>query len=67
MIEVTIDVKPNSDRNCFCSDGIGVIPVAVLGTADFDVKLIDLATPKLYGAPVAARNAAGHLMAGYKD
>ncbi len=56
VIGVQIDVKPNSDPSCFNSNGKGVIPVAVLGTADFDVKLIDVATLELDGAPVAGKN-----------
>lgn len=43
-IEVQIDVKPNRDPSCFNSNGKGVIPVGILGSADFDVKLIDVST-----------------------
>ena len=56
VIEVEIDVKPNSDPSCFNSNGSGVIPVAVLGSADFDVKLIDVSTLELDGAPVSGQN-----------
>jgi hypothetical protein len=33
-ITVQIDVKPGSEPNCFNIDGHGVIPVAILGSAD---------------------------------
>ncbi len=37
---ILIDIKPGSHPNCFNIDGQGVIPVAVLGSATFDVTLI---------------------------
>jgi hypothetical protein len=40
--KVAIDVKPGSDPNCFNLNGHGVIPVAILGTADFDATQIDI-------------------------
>jgi hypothetical protein len=42
--EVEIDIKPGNDPNCFNIDGHGVIPVAILGSADFDVFNIDINT-----------------------
>jgi hypothetical protein len=44
--EVTIDIKPGSDRNPFnCKmKGKGVIPVAILTTEDFDAMNVDCAT-----------------------
>jgi hypothetical protein len=36
-VPVTIDIKPGSDPNCFNINGHGVIPVAILGSADLDV------------------------------
>lgn len=41
VLEVLIDIKPGSDPNCFNINGHGVIPVAILGSADFDVTLIN--------------------------
>jgi hypothetical protein len=52
VVEVEIDIKPGSDPNCFNSDGHGVIPVAILGSADFDVNDIDPATMQLEGLSV---------------
>jgi hypothetical protein len=46
---VTIDIKPGSDPNCLNIDDHGVIPVAVLGSADFDVQTIDTATLSFAG------------------
>jgi len=38
---VDIDIKPGSDPNCFNINGNGVIPVAILGSDNFDVSDID--------------------------
>lgn len=51
-VEVQIDIKPGSDPNCFNNDGHGVIPVAVIGSAQFDVTTLDPATITLDGQPV---------------
>jgi hypothetical protein len=42
--QIGIDIKPGSYPNCFNVNGSGVIPVAILGSADFDVTQIDLDT-----------------------
>jgi hypothetical protein len=65
-LTVQIDVKPNSDPSCFNSNGVGVIPVAILGTGDFDVTLIDPASLELDGAPIATRRS-GKPKIGYED
>jgi hypothetical protein len=49
---VAIDIKPGSDPNCFNSDGHGVIPVAILGSADFNVDWINQSTVQLEGLSV---------------
>ncbi len=41
VIEVTIDIKPNSCPNPLNVKSKGVLPVAILGTEDFDVTQID--------------------------
>ena len=41
---VDIDIKPGSDPNCFNINGSGVVPVAILGSDDFDVAQIDHST-----------------------
>lgn len=60
-------MKPNSDPSCFNSDGHGSVPVAVLGSKDFDVKTIDVVTLDLDGAPVILKTKAQKPMAGYED
>ena len=44
LIEVTLDIKPGSDTNPVNLKSKGVIPVAILGTADFDVDDVDVST-----------------------
>lgn len=46
-IMVTVDVKPDSDPACINPKSKGVIPVAVLGSATFDVATIDPSTLSL--------------------
>jgi len=61
LIQVDIDVKPTSNPSCFNSDGKGVIPVAILGSAGFDVSTIDPATILLDGQGVKTKgNGAPH-------
>ena len=44
VIEVDIDIKPGSDPNSINLNGNGVVPVAILGTATFDVTTVDALT-----------------------
>jgi len=46
---VGIDIKPGSYPNSFNNDGHGVIPVAILGSASFDVSQVDVSTVRLEG------------------
>jgi len=48
-VEVPVDVKPQSCRNPLNLGARGVVPVAILGTADVDVSQIDPATVLLEG------------------
>ena len=48
-VEVDIDIKPCSFPNAVNNDGKGTIPVAILGSADFDVSDIDPTTLSLDG------------------
>jgi hypothetical protein len=66
-VPVTIDIKPGSDPNCFNNDGNGVIPVAILGSADFDVTLIDPSTIALEGLAIKAVGKASKLLAHIED
>jgi hypothetical protein len=54
-LEVDIDIKPGSYPNCFNMNGNGVIPVAILGSADFDVTQIDVSNLKFGGLDVRVK------------
>ena len=60
VVEVDVDIKPGSDPNCFNSDGHGVIPVAILGSADFDASTVDPFTVSLDGAEVRVKGKSGN-------
>jgi hypothetical protein len=49
VIEVPVDIKPMSWPNPLNVKAKGVLPVAILGTADFDVSQVDPATVRLEG------------------
>jgi hypothetical protein len=49
FIKVSIDIKPTSCPNPIKTKKKGVVPIAILGTADFDVAQIDPATVQLAG------------------
>ncbi|MHC4365745.1 MAG: Kelch repeat-containing protein, partial [Planctomycetota bacterium] len=46
-IPVTLDIKPGSCPNPLNLNSKGVLPVAILGSADFDVNQIDIASIRL--------------------
>jgi hypothetical protein len=48
-IDVNLDIRPMSDPNPLNTRARGVLPVAILGTEDFDVTQIDPATILLEG------------------
>ncbi|MBW2471627.1 MAG: hypothetical protein JRE18_06060 [Deltaproteobacteria bacterium] len=58
-IQVAIDIRPQSCPNPFNVNSRGVLPVAILGTAEFDVSDIDVATLQLIGV--------GPIRSGYED
>ena len=59
-ILVEIDIKPGSDPNCFNLNGHGVVPVAILGTADFNpCTQVDLNSLDLLGMEVRVRGKKG--------
>jgi hypothetical protein len=49
LIEVAVDIKPGSCRNPLNVKKKGVLPAAILGTADFDVSDVDVSTIELAG------------------
>lgn len=48
-VPVAIDIKPKSCPNALNVKNKGVLPVAILGTVDFNVSSIDITTLKLEG------------------
>ena len=52
---VDIDIKPGSYPNAVNINGSGVVPVAILGSADFDVSEIDPATLSFGGLSVKTK------------
>jgi hypothetical protein len=49
MQDIYVDIKPTSCPNPLAARSKGVLPVAILGTEDFDVTTIDVATITLAG------------------
>jgi hypothetical protein len=66
-IQVTIDIKPGSDPNCFNNDGHGVIPVAILGSETLDAAQIDPSTVHLEGLVVRMVGKSDKLLAHLED
>ena len=54
-IPVAIDIKPGGYPNCINISNTGVIPVAILGSADFDVRDIDVSTLQFAGLTVRVK------------
>ena len=67
LLGIDIDIKPGSDPNCFNNDGNGVIPIAILGTAEFDVTQIDDPTVTLQGMAIKAVGKKGRLLSHKED
>jgi hypothetical protein len=55
VIEVEIDIKPGSDPNSINLGDYGLLPVAILGSPEFDVATIDPTTIEIGGVTLAAR------------
>lgn len=66
FIPVAIDIKPSSYPNNINLGSNGVVPVAILGSATFDVRQIDSTTIKLENASIKLKNN-GQLMVSYED
>ncbi|HUU96658.1 MAG TPA: choice-of-anchor Q domain-containing protein, partial [Phycisphaerae bacterium] len=64
---VDIDVKPGSYPNAINLGSQGVVPVAILSSAEFDALDADPATVALSGAGVAVRGRGDRLMAHEQD
>jgi len=62
VIEIEIDIKPGSDPSSVsCKNTKGTVPVAVFGSADFDVSTIDLSSLELNGVPVTEEHDTIHI------
>ena len=55
FLPVSIDIKPGSYPNCMNINSHGVIPVAILGSEDFDVFTIDVSTLTFAGLEVRVK------------
>mgnify|MGYP001558965003 CR=1 FL=1 len=66
FIPVAIDIKPGSDPNSINLKSNGVVPVAIFGSATFDVKQIDPATIQLANALVKFKGS-GQRIFSYSD
>jgi len=49
LVPVVVDIKPGSDTNPVNVKSRGVLPVALLGSEDFDVRTVDPASIRLAG------------------
>jgi len=58
--DVLIDIKPGSDINSINLGSHGVVPVAILGSIDFDAATIDPLTVTLSGAEVKVKGHSGN-------
>ena len=59
FVPVEIDIKPGSEPNCFNINGHGVIPVAILGSADLNVSDINVQSLLFDGLELRVRGNKG--------
>ena len=59
ILRADLDIKSGSDPNSINSKSMGLVPVAILGSADFDVIEVDIATVT-FGPDEAAPVHGGH-------
>ena len=55
-----VDITPGNDRNPINSQSNGVVPVALLGSATFDVSRLDFSTIVFGPGEATPKHAAGH-------
>jgi hypothetical protein len=66
-VTVNINVHPNSDPNPLNLYSGGTTPVAIFGSADFDVTLIDLSTLRFGDSAVKVVGKADRSLCSYED
>ena len=67
VLQIELDLKPGGGNNVINLGSNGVIPIAIVSTAEFDATQIDPATVVLSGASVAVRGKGSRYMASEKD
>lgn len=67
VVQVQIDIKPGSYPNAINLGSNGVVPVAILSSADFDAASVDAQTVTLAGASVAVRGKGSKELAAFED
>jgi hypothetical protein len=67
VLEVLIDIKPGSYPNSVNLGSNGVVPVAVLSSAEFDATTIEADTVILAGAGVAVRGKGNKFLSHHED
>ena len=61
-IQVDIDIKPGSNPSSVsCNNTKGTVPVAIFGSANFDVSTIDLSSLELNGVEVTEKHTTIHI------
>ena len=60
-VQVETDIKPGSDPNSINVKSTGVVPVAILSTADFDASSVDPSTVAFGPDEAAITHTAGHI------
>ena len=65
VLEVVIDINPGG--SCINNDGKGVIPVAIYGSADFDVTQIDFSTVEMASLTVKTAGKSGDFQVEFSD
>jgi len=66
-IEIEIDIKPGSYPNSINLGSYGLVPLAILSSADFDARTVNPDTVQLAGAGVAVRGKSNKSMAHDED
>ena len=67
LTRVSIDIKPGSDPNSINLGSSGVIPVAILSTADFDAATVNPDNLMLAGARIRVAGRSGHTLCHSED